>query len=61
MGVVRVTYILKMAEISSGRSLKPNISRETKLGYILWLQRLKKTSGNAAGGKGLIKKRNDDY
>ena len=40
--MVRVTYILKMAEISSGRSLKPNISREMKLGYILLLQRLKK-------------------
>jgi len=26
--VVRVTYMLKMAEISSGRSLKPNASRE---------------------------------
>ena len=41
--------------------MKPNISGETKLGYVLLLQRLKKTSGNAAGGKGLIKKRNDDY
>jgi len=44
-----------MAEISPGRSLKPNISKELKLGYIyvLWLKRLKKTSGNAMGGKGL--------
>jgi len=32
-----------MAEISSGRSLNPNIPREPKLGYVLWLQRLKKT------------------
>ena len=53
MGVVRVTYILKMAEIKSERSLKPNIPRELKLGYVLRLQRLKKTSGNAEGGKGL--------
>jgi len=45
--------MLKMAEISSGRSLKPNIPREPKLGYVLWLQRLKKTPGNAVGGKGL--------
>ena len=53
MGVVRVTYMLKMAEISSERSLKPHIPREPKLGYVLWLQRLKKTPGNAVGGKGL--------
>ena len=54
MGVVRVTYMIKMAEISSGRSLKPNIPREPKFGYFLWLQRLKRTSGNdAVGGKGL--------
>jgi len=46
--------MLKMAEISSGRSLKPNIPREPKLRYVLWLQRLKNTSGNAVGGKGLI-------
>jgi len=46
--------MLKMAEISSGRSLNPNIPREPKLGYVLWLQRLKKTSGNAVGGKGLM-------
>ena len=39
-----------MAKISSGRSLKPNIP---KLGYVLRLQRLKKTSGNAVGGKEL--------
>ena len=45
--------MLKMAEISSGRSLKPNIPRELKLGYALWLQGLKNTPGNAAGGKGL--------
>ena len=48
--------MLKMAEISSGRSLKPNIPREPKLGYILWLQRTKKTSGNAVSGKGLKQK-----
>ena len=42
--------MIKMAEISSGRSLKPNIP---KLGYVLRLQRLKKTSGNAVGGKEL--------
>jgi len=46
-------YMLKVAEISSGRSLKSNIPRELKLGYVLWLQRLKKTSENAVGGKGL--------
>jgi len=45
--------MLKMAEISSGRSLKPNIPRVLKLGYVLWLQRLKKTSGNTVGGEGL--------
>ena len=43
-----------MAESSSGRSLKPNPPRELKLGYVLWLQRLKKTPGNAVGGKGLM-------
>jgi len=41
----------KMAEISSGRSLKPKMPREPKLGDVFWLQRLKKTSGNAVGGK----------
>ena len=55
MGVVRVMYTLKVAEISFGRGLKPNIPRELKLGYVLWLQRLKKTSGKAVGGKGLSK------
>jgi len=45
--------MLKMAEISSGRSFKPSIPREPKLGYVIWLQRLKKTSGNVVGGKGL--------
>jgi len=39
--------MLKMAEISSGRGLKPNTPRELKLGYVLLLQRLKKISGNA--------------
>jgi len=39
-----------MAEINSKRSPKG-----TELGYILRLQRLKKTSGNAMGGKGLNK------
>jgi len=47
--------MLKMAEISSGRSLKPNTPREPKLGYVLWLQRLNKAPGNAVGGKGLMK------
>ena len=37
VGMVRVTYIIKMAEISSGKSLKPNIPRELKLRYFLWL------------------------
>ena len=45
VGVVRVTYMIKMAEISSRRSLKPNIPMELKLRYFLWLQRLKRTSG----------------
>ena len=45
--------MLKVTEISSGRSLKPNISREPKSGCVLQFQRLKKTSGNAVGGKGL--------
>jgi len=45
VGVVRVTYMINMAEISSGRSLKPNIPRKPKLRYFLWLQRLKRTSG----------------
>jgi len=44
--------MLKMAESSSGRSLKPNIPREP---HILQLQRLKKTSENAAGGKGFTR------
>jgi len=42
--------MITMAEISSGRHLKPNIPI---LGYVLRLQRLKKTSGNAVGGKEL--------
>ena len=45
VGVVRVTYMIKMAEISSGKSLNPNTPREPKLRYFLWLQRLKRTSG----------------
>ena len=45
VGVVRVTYMIKMAEISSGRSLDPNIPREPKLRYFLWHQRLKRISG----------------
>jgi len=32
--------MLKMTEISSGRSLKTNIPRELKLGYVLPLWRL---------------------
>ena len=44
--------MLKMAEISSGRSLKSSIPREPKLGCVLWFQRLKKTSGNVDGGGG---------
>jgi len=53
VGVVGVMYMLKMAEISSGRCLKPNIPREPKLGCVLRLQRLKKTSEIVVGGKGL--------
>ena len=34
MGVVRVTYLLSMAEISSGSSFEPNNPTEQKLGYI---------------------------
>jgi len=41
--------MLKMAKISSRRSLKP---REPKLGYVLWLQRLKKTPEILLAGKG---------
>jgi len=37
VGVVRVTYMLKVTGISSGRSLKTNIPRELKLGYVLQL------------------------
>ena len=44
--------MLMVTEISSERNLKTNIPREPKLGYVLQLQRLKKTSGNAVGGKG---------
>ena len=45
--------MLRMAEINSGSSLKPNIPREPKLGYVLQLQRLEKTAGSAVGGKRL--------
>ena len=33
VGVVRVTYLLSMAEITSGSSFEPNKPREQKLGY----------------------------
>ena len=58
-GMVRVTHMLKMAEISSGRSLK-YIPREPKSGYVIWLQMLKKTFGNAVGGIGLSKLQSHD-
>ena len=51
----------KMAEICSGRSLKPKMPREPKLGDVFWLQRLKKTSGNAVGGKRLISHKQNSY
>jgi len=35
MGVVRVTYLLRMAEITSGSSFEPNKLTEQKLGYVL--------------------------
>jgi len=53
VAVVRVKYTPTKAEISSGRSLNPNVQMETKLWYGVRLQRLKKTSENAVGGKGL--------
>jgi len=34
VGVVRVTYLLSMAEITSGRSFEPHKLREQKLGYV---------------------------
>jgi len=34
VGVVRVTYLLSMAEITSGSSLEPNNLKEQKLGYV---------------------------
>jgi len=34
VGVVRVTYLLSMAEITSGSSFEPNKSGEQKLGYV---------------------------
>ena len=33
MGVVRVTYLLRKAEITSGSSFEPNNPTEQKLGY----------------------------
>ena len=34
VGVVRVTYLLSMAEITPGSSFEPNKPREQKLGYV---------------------------
>jgi len=34
VGVVRVTYLPSMAEITSGSSFEPNKPREQKLGYV---------------------------
>ena len=33
-GVVRVMYLLRVAEITSGSSFEPNNPREQKLGYV---------------------------
>ena len=33
-GKIRVTYLLSMAEITSGSSFEPNKPREQKLGYV---------------------------
>ena len=33
MDVVRITYLLRMAEITSGSSFEPNNPTEQKLGY----------------------------
>ena len=33
-GGVRVTYLLRMAEITPGSSFEPNNLREQKLGYV---------------------------
>jgi len=35
MGVVRITYLLRMAEITSGSSFELNNPAEQKLGYVL--------------------------
>ena len=35
MGVVRVMYLLRMAEITSGSSFEPNNPIEQTLGYVL--------------------------
>ena len=34
LGVVSVTYLLKMAEITSGSSFEPNKQTEQKLGFV---------------------------
>jgi len=34
VGVVRVTYLLSMAEITPGSSFEPNKPREQKLEYV---------------------------
>jgi len=34
VGAVRVTYLLRMAEITSGSSFEPNNPTEQKLGYV---------------------------
>jgi len=34
VGVVTVTYLLSMAEITSGSSFEPNNLTEQKLGYV---------------------------
>ena len=43
VGVVRVMYLLKRAEITSGSSFEPNNPIEQKLGYVYKFWRVKMT------------------
>ena len=56
-GVVRVVYLLRMAEITSGSSFEPYSPglKETEMVVLLKAVKAKMTSGNAVGGRnGLI-------
>jgi len=47
------TWAVRTVRTSARLTHSCNYSIFNQLGYVLWLQRLKKTSGNAVGAKGL--------